>query len=125
MGTGSIEIESGQIRIHLSDKDPQIFKKILILDSKGRFNTPVLLTYEKHFQSDGKDVVEHYTNDEREMYFTKESRDKQSVTEGFGDCGTIFFREIKSLDSNNREVVEEWVWDKDDVEHYQVCATEV
>ena len=123
MKLNDIEIEDGQVRIGLSDTDPTIFNKKLIFD-KVRFKEPVHLSYEKHLHADGKEIVEHYTNDERHMYFVTEIKNEQTVTEGFGDCGTIFFREVKSLDSNNREVIEEWVWDIDDVVHHQTYKTQ-
>ena len=119
MKSNDIEIEDGQIRIQLSDKDSTVFNKKLIFD-KVRFKEPVHLSYEKHLHVDGKEIIEHYTNDERHMYFVKETKGEQKVTEGFSDCGTIFFREVRLLDLNNREVIEEWVWDVDDVEHYQI-----
>ncbi|MDC0303858.1 hypothetical protein OAL15_02480 [Flavobacteriales bacterium] len=118
MESNDIEIEDGQIRIQLSDKDSTVFNKKLIFD-KVRFKEPVHLSYERHIKVDGKEIIEHYTNDERHMYFVKETKGEQTVTEGFSDCGTIFFREVRLLDLNNREVIEEWVWDIDDVEHYQ------
>ena len=123
MKLSDIEIEDGQVRIHLSDKDPTVFNKKLILD-KVRFKEPVHLSYEKHLHVNGKEIVEHYTNDERHMYFVTEVKNDQTVTEGFSDCGTIFSREVKSLDSNNREVIEEWVWDIDDVVHHQTYNTQ-
>ena len=123
MKLNHIEIEDGQVRIHLSDTDPTIFNKKLIFD-KVRFKEPVHLSYEKHLHIDGNELVEHYTNDERHMYFVTEVKNDQTVTEGFSDCGTIFFREVKSLDSNNRGVIEEWVWAIDDVVHHQTYNTQ-
>jgi len=88
-----------QIRIQLEDDDPQIKNKILII-SKGVFLNPVILSYEKHFIRNGKEVVEYYEDDVLDSYFESNKEDNIQIIEGFGSDGTLFSREIKHFNKS-------------------------
>ena len=99
------------IRIYLDDIDKEIKNKILLFNKKL---SEVFLCYEKHFQRNGKEVIEEYLNDELGTYYETEHLKNSKITKGFSASGDMFFREIIEYDKEGNEISEESLVYNDD-----------
>ena len=95
-----------QIRIFLNDPDKTVKNKMLIFN-KRPFIRRVVNSHERHFQRDGKDVVEYYSEDELWMYSETERKGQLEICKCYGDDGEMFSREIIEYDKDGNEISEE------------------
>jgi len=98
-----------QLRIFLGDSDPLVKNKMLIF-SKVHFKVPIHLSYERHFERDGKKVVEYYTDDELWMYDETDEEEKNMFKTRVYDSSSDLFGLTKYQISDGYKItLEDWV----------------
>lgn len=99
-----------QVRFHLEDDDPLVKNKVLLISTYG-FKTPVNLFYEKHFERNNLNVVEHYSNDQLNMYFETENKgiDDTFETKGYDNTGCQFFYRLFKENKEYEMTIDGWV----------------
>jgi hypothetical protein len=98
--------EITQIRFNLTESNPQILNKKLII-SKSHFKNFVTLFHERHFNKNGRKIIEYFSDNVLDFYFVTEKTMDYRITEGFSPDGKMFSREKIEFDNQGKPITEE------------------